>query len=461
MQGLNDRDDISKSPTSQDNDDDENENADSPPATTHAALEEAIDERKHTLQEILEANQFMKQQIDLFAAFLWRHQQIREKNGTSQPQSTSNLATQNQNDQENDNDNENDQTANNSGANKVGIINNALELTIDEYSNLEKQLPVDVRLKMGITEKFLIKQEIAKLINKSEKDVSTLRAVLEECRARMAETKKDAYDFKRDIVVSAQTSSKAHSGKENHKMPSVNVAENTMSFANIKVGKINAEKVKRFINEKLKAKHLMYKKYQTKNQQLQNQISKLHDQLNITDGGDGGGVHSSETNGADGASNSGPGGGSASGDSYHTIDLEQLKIQNAQYNATIIERNKELLKLKMNTGKTVQLLNNLKQRLNNEMTKQDNLTNNISDRQLLIDKLKAELEDVSNELNKQNKLYLTTKQKLANADLPQVIDYVNQKATQYELESTLKNWQRKVQIATLSAKQTKVIVKHQ
>ena len=48
------------------------------------------------------------------------------------------------------------------------------------------------------------------------------------------------------------------------------------------------------------------------------------------------------------------------GDVLHYIDFHQLQIENKQYVAKIEERNQELLKLKMTTGSTVQVLNSLK-----------------------------------------------------------------------------------------------------
>ena len=191
-------------------------------------LDALIEQKKHELQEILEANQFMKQQIDLFAAFLWRHQQMNKLNKNTNNQTSENIQKIDNNNINTNNTNEtaiNDKSNDKSIDNTITLkqneilkhktndtinndtINNDstdIELTVDEYEQLEKQLPLELRLKMALTEKYLIKQEIAKLINKSDKDVSTLKAVLEECRARMAETKKDAYDFKRDIVIASQ-----------------------------------------------------------------------------------------------------------------------------------------------------------------------------------------------------------------------------------------------------------------
>ena len=106
---------------------------------------------------------------------------------------------------------------------------------------------------MGTNEKNLIKNEIEELSAKSEKDIDTLRAVLEECKLRMAETKKDAYEFRRDIVISSQTNKHLQ-----HNM---------------------SEKVKRFICDKLKSKENLLKKYKSKNQALQQQISKLQETI--------------------------------------------------------------------------------------------------------------------------------------------------------------------------------------
>jgi hypothetical protein len=47
-------------------------------------------------------------------------------------------------------------------------------------------------------------------------------------------------------------------------------------------------------------------------------------------------------------------------DALDSVDLEQLKIQNSQYNSKIKEKNDELLKLKIVTGKTIQNLNRAK-----------------------------------------------------------------------------------------------------
>lgn len=45
------------------------------------------------------------------------------------------------------------------------------------------------------------------------------------------------------------------------------------------------------------------------------------------------------------------------GETLHEVRLQQLQVRNAQYQEKIIEKNQELLQLKLTSGKTVQVLN--------------------------------------------------------------------------------------------------------
>eukprot|EP00971_Amphidinium_carterae_P163966 3250970-Amphidinium_carterae.1 len=46
-------------------------------------------------------------------------------------------------------------------------------------------------------------------------------------------------------------------------------------------------------------------------------------------------------------------------------------------------------------------------------------------------------------------------------EMPQVVDYVNQKAEHYELEVQRKNWERKVEIAETAARRLRATLKGQ
>ena len=46
-------------------------------------------------------------------------------------------------------------------------------------------------------------------------------------------------------------------------------------------------------------------------------------------------------------------------------------------------------------------------------------------------------------------------QQAENQDMPQVLDYVGQKAEMYELEHHMRNWERKVEIMEMAAKRAR------
>lgn len=79
-----------------------------------------------------------------------------------------------------------------------------------------------------------------------------VQAVLEETDVRIAELKKEAYEFKRDIVVGAE---------------------------NFRTGRTMAEKVIRYMEEKLRQKDSMIEKLRLKNATLKTHIKKVEVQL--------------------------------------------------------------------------------------------------------------------------------------------------------------------------------------
>lgn len=183
----------------------------------------------------------------------------------------------------------------------------------------------------------------------SERLIDTLRAVLEETDIRIAELKKDAYEFKRDIVVGAE---------------------------NFRTGKTIAEKMIRYMEEKLRQKDAVVEKLRLKNATLKSQAQKIDAQLR----------HKEEM-----------------GDALHYIDFHQLQIENKQYVAKIEERNEELLKLKQTTGSTVQVLNNLKKKLH-ELTEESAwLQSEIKSRTELNEKILEEIASVEAKNQKDDK----------------------------------------------------------
>mmetsp|Transcript_20950 Transcript_20950/g.64475 ORF Transcript_20950/g.64475 Transcript_20950/m.64475 type:complete len:273 (-) Transcript_20950:50-868(-) len=240
----------------------------------------------------------------------------------------------------------------------------------------------------------------------SEKLADTLRAVLEETDIRLAELKKEAYEFKRDIVVGAE---------------------------NMRTGKTMAEKMTRFMEEKLRQRDSVIEKLRLKNSNIKAHLQKIETQLRQKE---------------------------EMGDVLHYIDFHQLQIENKQHQSQIEERNRELLRLKMTAGKTIQSLNMLKQKLNAILVESTRLQQEISARKSQLQKANEDIKlvthEVSVELRGQKR---QGRQQAESTNLPSTLDYVEQKACMYDVQSNLSNWERKVEIIEMSAKRARILVR--
>ena len=164
--------------------------------------------------------------------------------------------------------------------------------------------------KIGLEELEYRTKQLSALEQKASEDTALLRAITSGIKVRLVELRKETYAFQRDIVVSAEDA---------------------------RTGQIRAEKVLKYFEEQLHAKATLVDKLRLKNKAMKAHRIKMDAQVR----------HKEEQ-----------------GDSLHSIDFHQLQIKNSQFNQKIKERNEELLKLKMTTGKTVQILNTLKRALN-------------------------------------------------------------------------------------------------
>jgi hypothetical protein len=247
--------------------------------------------------------------------------------------------------------------------------------------------------------------QLKSLEEKAGEDISLLQAIIEGIKIRINEMRKETYEFKRDIVI----------GGENQR-----------------TGTIMAEKVVRYFEEKLKLKSALISKIKLKNSAMKDHKQKMDIQVKQKE---------------------------EQGDSLHSIDFHQLQIKNSQFNQKINERNAELLKLKMTTGKTVQVLNTAKRNLNDLLAESKRLRTGIKDRNESMVKLTDELVRVEAELKKEKKKNKKFKIQQSNPDMPQVMDYVNQKSNMYDLEAELRNWERKVEIAELASRRAKTYLR--
>jgi len=278
-----------------------------------------------------------------------------------------------------------------------------------KMKNLEQaQLTFDFKLDISSTVLDNTTKEMDESKKSSEKLLQTLKAVLEETDIRIAELRKDAYEFKRDIVVGAE---------------------------NFRTGKIMAEKVIRYMEEKLRQKDACIEKLKLKNASIKAQISKLEQQLKQKE---------------------------EMGDVLHYIDFHQLQIENKQNVAKIEQRNQELLKIKMTTGKIVQVLNTKKHELIHFINEVEWLKGEIGMRKRQLEKIEEENRRVARGIERR-RAFNTMKQTQQEeaTDMPQISDYVQQKAYLYELEAEWKNWKRKVDIRKISARKQRLTMSRQ
>ncbi len=144
------------------------------------------------------------------------------------------------------------------------------------------------------------------------------------------------------------------------------------------------------------------------------------------------------------------------GDALHYIDFHQLQIENKQYVTQISEKNEELLNLKLSTGKTLQVLNNLKKKLKEELEASEWLKNELSVKTNQLDRLVRENSKVTKDTVTERHQRTTLRiQAEETEEMPKIDDYIVQKKDMYELESSLKNWKRKVEIANMAARMAK------
>ena len=233
--------------------------------------------------------------------------------------------------------------------------------------------------------------------DKSETLLERLKAILEGTDLSIAEIRKEAFDFGRFL-------SAAENGR---------------------TGKYDAEKLMKYMEDKFKAKDALIDKLQMKSFSLKNQIWKAEQQIR----------HKEEM-----------------GDDLKFIDFHQLQIENKKHVKDIDERNKKLLSMKLNSGKTVQTLNSLKKKLTDALTEQKEIQTDIKVKNEKIKRTKAENTACKKDFEKAkktNKTYLM--QQLAE-DIPKPPEFVEQKSLYQSLKISEKNQKRQIEIVEVAAK---------
>lgn len=254
---------------------------------------------------------------------------------------------------------------------------------------------------VGVHEMDDIREETDKLRTEHEALVDSLRAQMEETDIRISEIKKDAYEFKRDVVIGAE---------------------------NARTGKTVAEKVVRHMDDKIRSKGSVIEKLRLKNAQLKAQVSKLESQLQQKED---------------------------MGEVLHAIDFDQLKIENQQYLEKIEDRNNELLRLKLTTGNTIQVLNDIKHKLGLLNEESEQLKSETASRREMLARMGEETKRAEAERERAARAERKAKREIAPQEttkLPQVLEYVQQKSEDFELQKQIAAMAKKVDLAEMALK---------
>jgi len=275
----------------------------------------------------------------------------------------------------------------------------------DAASKKEVSLTFEEKAEIASSEIDNVYKRIDDAKESSERKINELQCAMEAVDVRIAEAKKETYEFKRDIIVGAE---------------------------NPRTGKTVAEKMLRFMEDRLRVKEVTVEKLKMKNSSIKVQISKMEQQLQQKE---------------------------EMGEVLHVIDFDQLKIENQQYLEKIEERNNELLKMKLSTGHTVQTLNNMKNRLTELVAEGERLRKEIGEREAILSRFGNDMERVQEGRKRAEKSYRIQKIEAEDTDRPQVMDYIYLTAEVQDLQKQVADWERKLEIAQMEEKRTRRMFK--
>ena len=272
---------------------------------------------------------------------------------------------------------------------------------VGEGGRTGELLSVEQKAEIVVAEVEALRETRAALDASRTRAEDALGALLEEEDLRIAGSKKNTYEFKRDVVLGGENS---------------------------RTGKIESEKVLRFLEDGLRLKDARAEKLRGKNKTLKSQIAKSEAQL-----------HKKEEQ----------------GEMLHVIDFDQLKIENQQYLERIEERNNELLRLKLTTGKTALALNSLKGKLAALASQDTRLSRETKEREGQLRKFESDIERVNKDIRAAERTNRALRAEQADPEVPTIMDYISVKAEAEDLEKKITDLDRKVEITTMTARRVR------
>ncbi|KAF1415333.1 hypothetical protein FQV23_0010596, partial [Spheniscus humboldti] len=261
-------------------------------------------------------------------------------------------------------------------------------------------LTVEQKCELAERELAEMKDEIQRMEEDSEQTLQNLEAVIEEADVWWTDVKKAISDFEKDII---------------------------STISSKKGSSIASEKLLRYMEEKnrqrVSASWQILRLLHLKNYLLKGYKKKLQQQLRQKE---------------------------QMGETLREVRLQQLQVRNAQYQEKIDEKNQELLQLKLTSGKTVQVLNFYKRKLQNAMETSTSLMKDISQRKELLEKIEREAALVEEQRAEAESVNRQLRKQLSDYGVPPVLGYMQKKMAVTDLENSLKAWERKVAVAEMS-----------
>jgi len=134
------------------------------------------------------------------------------------------------------------------------------------------------------------------------------------------------------------------------------------------------------------------------------------------------------------------------GDTLLAVDFQQLQIENAQFLERIDIKNKELIHAKLKAGKAQASLQKQRKGLQDGLTKQKYLTEQIATQQTEADRLVQEIELTHKDVSEGKGQINGIKEERERFSVPGIFPYIAQAGEHAQLEHEIAQWKRKVQI---------------
>uniref|UniRef100_A0A8C2HPJ8 Cilia- and flagella-associated protein 263 n=1 Tax=Cyprinus carpio TaxID=7962 RepID=A0A8C2HPJ8_CYPCA len=140
------------------------------------------------------------------------------------------------------------------------------------------------------------------------------------------------------------------------------------------------------------------------------------------------------------------------GEGLTALDFEQLKFGNLKCRKRLDEQNLKHMELKLLAGKTLHVLNSEKEKLQTLTHESDVLSSDIALRMNILVKIEEETKQAEEEQNKAEVLNRKLRRQLADFHVPRVLQYIKVKESHGQLQKSVKEWERKVEIAEMAIK---------